>query len=287
MAPNDPGSCSSLAHPGGRLSRLRPPSACIAPTFSSTRQAMTAGTGAAGLHRGAGRAVRLLHQRHDHGVGRASWPGTGIRPKTQIKEALANNLCRCGTHARIVRAVKRASSGVREAIMNTHFKPSRRDLLKGGGALVVSFSFAPRSLGEALAQARAGSEAARARPRSTPFSRSTPSGTVHGLFRQGRPRHRRPHRAARRWPPKNSTCRSARVNVDRRATPRSRPTRAPTWGSLTIQIGGMQIRQAAATARGSADRAGREAASASSRGDLSVADGVIQRRRQARQPMAS
>jgi nicotinate dehydrogenase subunit A len=28
----------------------------------------------------------------------------------QIKEALANNLCRCGTHLRIVRAVKRASS---------------------------------------------------------------------------------------------------------------------------------------------------------------------------------
>jgi len=28
----------------------------------------------------------------------------------QIKEALAKNLCRCGTHARIVRAVKRAAS---------------------------------------------------------------------------------------------------------------------------------------------------------------------------------
>jgi nicotinate dehydrogenase subunit A len=28
----------------------------------------------------------------------------------QIKEALANNLCRCGTHVRIVRAVKRATS---------------------------------------------------------------------------------------------------------------------------------------------------------------------------------
>lgn len=27
----------------------------------------------------------------------------------QIKEALANNLCRCGTHARIVKAVKRAA----------------------------------------------------------------------------------------------------------------------------------------------------------------------------------
>ena len=28
----------------------------------------------------------------------------------QIRDALANNLCRCGTHARIVRAVKRASA---------------------------------------------------------------------------------------------------------------------------------------------------------------------------------
>jgi nicotinate dehydrogenase subunit A len=29
--------------------------------------------------------------------------------EAEIKEALANNLCRCGTHLRIVRAVKRAS----------------------------------------------------------------------------------------------------------------------------------------------------------------------------------
>jgi nicotinate dehydrogenase subunit A len=28
---------------------------------------------------------------------------------SQIKEALAGNLCRCGTHLRILRAVKRAS----------------------------------------------------------------------------------------------------------------------------------------------------------------------------------
>ena len=35
---------------------------------------------------------------------------TNKRPtESQIKEVLANNLCRCGTHARIVRAVKRAS----------------------------------------------------------------------------------------------------------------------------------------------------------------------------------
>jgi nicotinate dehydrogenase subunit A len=30
--------------------------------------------------------------------------------ETEIKNALANNLCRCGTHVRIVRAVKRAAS---------------------------------------------------------------------------------------------------------------------------------------------------------------------------------
>ena len=32
--------------------------------------------------------------------------------EAQIKQALAHNLCRCGTHLRIVRAVKRAAAGV-------------------------------------------------------------------------------------------------------------------------------------------------------------------------------
>jgi nicotinate dehydrogenase subunit A len=35
---------------------------------------------------------------------------TNKRPnESEIREALANNLCRCGTHLRIIRAVKRAS----------------------------------------------------------------------------------------------------------------------------------------------------------------------------------
>jgi nicotinate dehydrogenase subunit A len=43
----------------------------------------------------------------------AAFLATNKRPsETQIKEALANNLCRCGTHLRIVRAVKRAAAGV-------------------------------------------------------------------------------------------------------------------------------------------------------------------------------
>ena len=37
-------------------------------------------------------------------------PGQTKPTEVQIKQALANNLCRCGTHARIVRAVKRAAS---------------------------------------------------------------------------------------------------------------------------------------------------------------------------------
>jgi nicotinate dehydrogenase subunit A len=32
--------------------------------------------------------------------------------EAEIREALANNLCRCGTHVRIVRAVKRASATI-------------------------------------------------------------------------------------------------------------------------------------------------------------------------------
>src|SRR2546428_1337777 len=43
----------------------------------------------------------------------AAFLQTNRRPTdSQIKEALADNMCRCGTHARIVRAVKRASESM-------------------------------------------------------------------------------------------------------------------------------------------------------------------------------
>jgi nicotinate dehydrogenase subunit A len=43
----------------------------------------------------------------------AAFLATNKNPtEAQIKQALANNLCRCGTHARIVRAVKRAAGSV-------------------------------------------------------------------------------------------------------------------------------------------------------------------------------
>jgi len=43
----------------------------------------------------------------------AAFLGKNKKPTdAEIKEALANNLCRCGTHLRIVRAVKRAAENI-------------------------------------------------------------------------------------------------------------------------------------------------------------------------------
>ncbi len=72
----------------------------------------------------------------------------------QVKQGLAGNLCRCGTHTRILRAVMRASRRCSHDAQHLT-SISRRDLLKAGGALVVSFAFAVaprRSEGAGAAQ---------------------------------------------------------------------------------------------------------------------------------------
>ena len=164
--------------------------------------------------------------------------------------------------------------------MNTHFKPSRRDLLKGGGALVVSFSLAG-TIDEALAQGAAARQAAGARPRSIPFSPSTPrarsrvysgkvdlgTGVAH---RAGADRRRRARRAVRRA---SRSC---------RATRRSRPTRARPGAASPSR---------SAACRSARRRRPRESAlldeAAKRLGvkpeELKVADGVVTRRRQERQ----
>src|SRR6202023_500620 len=58
----------------------------------------------------------------------------------EIRKHMRPNLCRCGTHAAIMRAIKRAAAAKGETAMNPPFAPSRRELLKGTGALVVAFS---------------------------------------------------------------------------------------------------------------------------------------------------
>ena len=130
---------------------------------------------AEGLHRGAGGAVRLLHRRHDHvGQGPAR-PPIRIRAKPRCAQGLAGNLCRCGTHNRIIRAVLRASParwGGFDMNMLT-----RREVAAGLGGIVrrLHASPAPR---HPRARPAAGAAARQPRRRtgcSTPGSASTPT----------------------------------------------------------------------------------------------------------------
>ena len=53
--------------------------------------------------------------------------------EAQVKEALANNICRCGTHPRVVAAVLRAAAAEGGRPMNEMI--ARRALLQAGGAM--------------------------------------------------------------------------------------------------------------------------------------------------------
>src|SRR5262245_20559022 len=223
---------------------------------------------AAGFHRRAGGAVRLLHQRHDHGVGRL--PRQDQEPERGRHQAGAGQqpLSLRDACPHRARGQARGDDGVREGTMN--HMPSRRAMLQGGGALVVAFSFAG-PIRQALAQgAAAGKPLALTEVDS--FLSIDPKGAV--------------------------TCYSGKVDLGTGVTTALRqivaeeldvpldrvelvtgdtsltPDQGTTWGSLTIQIGGMQIRNAAATAKDAllgeaAQRLGVK------KEDLSVADGVI------------
>ncbi|MBX9776204.1 MAG: molybdopterin-dependent oxidoreductase [Xanthobacteraceae bacterium] len=125
--------------------------------------------------------------------------------------------------------------------MTRHFNPSRRDLLTGGGALIVSFSLA----GEAAAQQAAQRPLSIAevdaylaidvRGRVTLYSGKVDLGTgVRTALAQI---------AAEELDVPFNMVRV--VEGDTALT----PDQGTTWGSLSIQAGGMQIRNAAATAR--------------------------------------
>ena len=60
--------------------------------------------------------MRLLHQRLDHDGRGASCATSRIRPKREIRDALAGLKCRCGTHMAIcARSSARREEGLREA----------------------------------------------------------------------------------------------------------------------------------------------------------------------------
>jgi CO/xanthine dehydrogenase Mo-binding subunit len=130
--------------------------------------------------------------------------------------------------------------------MTKHFSLSRRKLLKGSGALVVSFSFSG-VVADALAQGAAATKpvaltevdsflAIDAKGMVTVYSGKVDLGTgVRIALMQ--------IAAEELDVPINSV---SLIEGDSALT----PDQGKTWGSLTIQIGGMQLRNAAATARG-------------------------------------
>jgi CO/xanthine dehydrogenase Mo-binding subunit len=151
-----------------------------------------------------------------------------------------------------------------------NYIPSRRDMLTGGGALVVAFSFAG-PIRRALAQGAAASKPL-ALTEVDSFLSIDPKGSVTcytGKVDLGTGITT----ALRQMVAEELDVPLDRVNLITGDTSLT-PDQGTTWGSLTIQIGGMQIRNAAATAR---DALMGEAAQRLGvrREDLIVTDGVV------------
>ena len=118
------------------------------------RHAREAASHSTGVHRRAGRAVRVLSERRDH-------DGEGLldrNPKASDEtssQAMSGVLCRCFAHGRMMRAIKRYAQGVarmttasttprRTTRRSMARRWSRRAFLKGSGALIVSFAAGSR-----------------------------------------------------------------------------------------------------------------------------------------------
>ncbi len=148
-----------------------------------------------------------------------------------------------------------------------NFIASRRDVLKGGGALVVSFSLAP--VGDALAQ---GAAKPVALTEVDSFLAIDSSGQV--LVYSGKVDLGTGITTALRQMVAEeldvSFSKIALLQGDSKLT----PDQGKTWGSLTIQVGGMQLRNAAATARGALMEVAAKRLNAKKE-DLKVVDGVV------------
>src|SRR5215475_6171620 len=208
--------------------------------------------------------MRLLYQRHDHGVG-------GISRKEQEAERCRHQECAREQplplrHARTHRArgQTRFHSGIRELHMNIQI--SRRDALLGSGALVVSFSL-PASIGSAQAQ---GAAKPLALTEVDSFLAIDKAGNVtvySGKVDLGTGIAT----ALRQIVAEELDVPTSRIQLVQGDTSLT-PDQGTTWASLTIQVGGVQLRQAAAAARQALMT---EAAKKLGTDQLTITDGVI------------
>jgi CO/xanthine dehydrogenase Mo-binding subunit len=155
--------------------------------------------------------------------------------------------------------------------MTKHFVPSRRDMLKGGGALIVSFSFSSQ-VGEALAQGAAPAAKPLALTEVDSFLAIDTRG-ICTLYTGKVDLGTGTDTALKQIVADELDIPMWRIKIVTGDTALT-PAQGSTWGSLTIQIGGVQIRNAAATARAAllAEAAKRLEAPADK---LTVADGAI------------
>ena len=126
--------------------------------------------------------------------------------------------------------------------MNIRIKPSRRDMLKGGGALIVSCTLAPQGFAQGATAAKpvALTEVDSylvidANGAVTLYSGKVDLGT--GVTT-----------ALAQMAAEELDVPFARITVVQGDTTLT-PEQGSTWGSLSIQVGGIQIRQASAAAK--------------------------------------
>jgi nicotinate dehydrogenase subunit B len=155
-------------------------------------------------------------------------------------------------------------------LTSQYLAPSRRDILKGGGALIVSFSLSS-PMSEALAQAGQAPKplaltevdaflAIDANGMCTVYSGKVDLGTGVAT-------------ALRQIAAEELDLPFDRVSLIQGDTALT-PDQGTTWGSLSVQVGGVQIRQASAAAKAALlDQAAKRLGVA--KDGLTVADGII------------
>ena len=133
-------------------------------TLEGLGTSLQAASAAAGLHRRAGGAVRLLSERRDpHGEGAARSQSASerreIRKGLTASCAAASRTLECCARSGATRAGSRDEAHGRRAAALERTRVTRRDLLKSAAGLVVAFSSLGAATRLALAQGGAGSNA--------------------------------------------------------------------------------------------------------------------------------
>src|SRR6478735_4828230 len=196
--------------------------------------------------------MRLLHQRHDHGVGGFARKEQKAQRSRHQERTREQSLSLWHTRTHRARGQTRFGSGIREARMNIQL--SRRAALHGSiGSAKAQGMAKPVTLTEVdsfLAIDKAGNV--------TVYSGKVDLGT--GITT-----------ALRQIVAEELDIPTSRIELVQGDTSLT-PDQGTTWGSLTIQVGGVQLRQAAAAARQALMT---EAGKKLGTDQLTITDGVV------------